>query len=533
MRGANGNRETRCDVDAAGAAGSGLRAALARDVVAAAMSDALASARSCLAAGDAKRAAALLGPLAEATHAGRDVLMLYGYALMGLGRRDAAEAAFRRCVEADTGDRDASLRLAAVLADNDKPVAAEAIARADIAAHGRSPAAAFVLGRALLGQARFDAAEAEFRDVVRSNPQHQVAQANLMELVWTRTGDVRAAARSLDALLLARPALVWPRLVKARLLVSAGRAREASSVLEAGLAVNQADASLLVAAASIALEFDADLALKFALQAARVAPDTRAARMSLGNAWLATGQAGSALDLADGLLRAHPADGEALALRADALRLAGDACCRELLDYGHFVRAETIAVPDGWPDLAAYLSDLAGDLDSLHADRKHPVGNSLRGGSQVQLTPVRSSSAAIRAFPRAVDGSIRRYIRALGTGLDPMRARSTGRYAFNGMWSVRLRPNGFHVTHYHPKGWISSACYLRLPRAVAAHRGEGWLKFGEPAFATRPALPPEYFVKPEPGLLVLFPAYMWHGTVPFSGDAAESRLTIAFDVVPG
>ena len=36
--------------------------------------------------------------------------------------------------------------------------------------------------------------------------------------------------------------------------------------------------------------------------------------------------------------------------------------------------------------------------------------------------------------------------------------------------------------------------------------------------------------KPEPGMLVLFPSYMWHGTIPFvTGD---SRLTIAFDIVP-
>ncbi|MEO8925573.1 MAG: putative 2OG-Fe(II) oxygenase [Caulobacteraceae bacterium] len=47
---------------------------------------------------------------------------------------------------------------------------------------------------------------------------------------------------------------------------------------------------------------------------------------------------------------------------------------------------------------------------------------------------------------------------------------------------------------------------------------------------TQPPLPPEHFVKPEPGLLVLFPSYMWHGTVQFSGD--QPRLTIAFDVAP-
>jgi hypothetical protein len=37
-------------------------------------------------------------------------------------------------------------------------------------------------------------------------------------------------------------------------------------------------------------------------------------------------------------------------------------------------------------------------------------------------------------------------------------------------------------------------------------------------------------IKPIPGTLVLFPSYMWHGTVPFHAPA--SRTTIAFDAVP-
>jgi hypothetical protein len=47
---------------------------------------------------------------------------------------------------------------------------------------------------------------------------------------------------------------------------------------------------------------------------------------------------------------------------------------------------------------------------------------------------------------------------------------------------------------------------------------------------TQPVLAAEHAIKPEPGRLVLFPSYMWHGTAPFSGDA--ERLTIAFDLLP-
>jgi hypothetical protein len=37
-------------------------------------------------------------------------------------------------------------------------------------------------------------------------------------------------------------------------------------------------------------------------------------------------------------------------------------------------------------------------------------------------------------------------------------------------------------------------------------------------------------VRPEVGTLVLFPSYMWHGTVPFTSQ--QPRLTVAFDLLP-
>jgi hypothetical protein len=57
---------------------------------------------------------------------------------------------------------------------------------------------------------------------------------------------------------------------------------------------------------------------------------------------------------------------------------------------------------------------------------------------------------------------------------------------------------------------------------------QGWIKFGEPSFPMRDTL--RRAVQPVPGRLVLFPSYMWHGTIPF--HAATARTTIAFDAIP-
>lgn len=492
-----------------------------------------ASARTWLTSGQEKLALATLVPLAESRYANGTLLMLYGHALAASGRKAEAESIFRRWVKQEPGSRDAALMLAAALADTGRAPEAESVVRAEIARSGASPQAAFVLARSLLEQARFDEAESEFRQVVHAQPGHQTAQANLMEVVWMRTGDVREASRALDRALRAQPHLLGLRLTKARLLISARLPHEALAEIDAGLAIAARDPVLLAAATTIALDFDGARALEYARRLHAISPQDRAAQVALGNASLATGRAHEALAIAESLHRSDPADGQALAMRADALRMLGDDRYRELLDYTHFVRAGSIDVPAGWADLTTYLADLVRDLERSHTLTAHPIGNSLREGTQVQLAPQESRFASIRAFPQAIDGPIRRYIEAIGHGPDPMRSRNSGGYRLAGMWSVRLRPHGFHVNHYHPQGWISSACYLDIPPAVAKQGGEGWLKFAEPAFPTTPKLEPEYVLKPEPGLLALFPSYMWHGTVPFSGAADERRLTIAFDVLPG
>lgn len=489
-------------------------------------------ARTWLTFGQIQLAVDALSPLAASRHAGGLVLMLYGHALMATGRREEAEAVFRGWLEKEPHNNDAALRLAAVLADTGKSAEAESLVRAAVGRHGATPESAFVLGRALLGLARFGEAEEQFRHVVHARPDHQAAHANLMELVWMRSGDIREASRALDRALRSEPHLVGLRVTKSRLLLSAGMQAEALAELDAGLAMAPRDATLLTSATTVALELDGDRALGYAKRLREGAPRDRAARVAMGNAYLAAGDASAALTIAEALHRSDPGDGQALAMTADAQRMLGDQRYRELLDYRHLVRAGSIDVPPGWASLDAYLADLTADLERVHVLHAHPVGNSLREGSQIPLVPENSPFASVRAFPQAIDGSIHRYMQAIGTGSDPMRKRNTGRYRISGMWSVRLRPHGFHVNHYHPEGWISSACYLHLPRAVERTGGEGWLKFGEPAFPTRPLLKPEFFIKPSPGLLVLFPSYMWHGTVPFAGAPEDTRVTIAFDVVP-
>lgn len=461
------------------------------------------------------------------------LLLLRAHALSAAGERQAAIAAFRQAAAAAPADINAQLGLAAALTDSGDHNAAETGVRRTLTQGHDSAEARFVLARALLGQRRFEDAETELRHAIRLRPDYVEAHINLVETLWMRTGDAGAVAADIDASLRKVPGNTPLRVLKAKLLEASGDPAAALDVLDSAIAASVNDPALYLAAAQTAVKCDAARALAYAGQARELVADSPLTLSTYGNALLATGRAAEAEALATQLLDKDPVDGLALALRATAWRMLGDPRYPSLYDYDHFVRPDTIDTPDGWADLESYLTDLAGSLLQLHTLRTHPIGQSLRHGTQVDLSVDHAGAPAIRAFAQAIDGPIRRYMDALSDGTDPFRRRNTHRYKLTGMWSVRLRSSGYHFNHYHPDGWLSSACYIQLPPGLGVHDGEGWLEFGEPAFPTTPPLPAEYFVRPEPGLLVLFPAWFWHGTVPFRAAPDAGRLTIAFDVVPG
>ena len=61
-------------------------------------------------------------------------------------------------------------------------------------------------------------------------------------------------------------------------------------------------------------------------------------------------------------------------------------------------------------------------------------------------------------------------------------------------------------------------------------RKEGWFTLGDPPFDVPWNDKVRRYIQPREGMLVLFPSYFYHATVPFEGSHA--RTTIAFDVAP-
>lgn len=454
---------------------------------------------------------------------------LQAQALTAAGRADEAVALHRRIVATHPSSGVALHNLAAALGDAGRWAEAERPARDAIARGVQAAETWLVLGRALQAQGRLDEAEGALLASVRRKPLTD-AHHDLAQLRWMRGGDIGAAFVELDAALAARPGALDLIGVKAHALSEAGDGPAALALLKAAAAAHPADAGLLAALSQTALaQRDSALAMRSAERALTLAPSLDAASSALVEALMALGQADRAEPIAAALVRNAPQNQYWRALQASVWRALGDPRYLQLYDYDGLLCVTEIDTPPGWPSRDAYIADLRTALLDGHHFSAPPFGQSLREGALIHHVH-RLPHPAAQALPQALDGPVRRYIARLGRGDDPLRARAgADAYAFQNIWSVRMSGGARHVSHVHPHAWISSALYVEAPSAVARGR-QGWISFGEPGIRTDPAQPAERHVQPRPGRLLLFPSYLWHGTLPYAGE--ETRLTVAFDIVP-
>jgi len=483
--------------------------------------------------GRVSEALAISTRLAAAAGAGHDALVLQSAALKLAQRHEEALAVDRRAAAAFPGSGTAWHNLAATLGELGRgQEALEALANG-FAIGLDSPLSWQVKARAHVACGETVAAEAAYREAARRAPNLPTIAAERADFLWMARGDLASALAALDQAFHAGAPPAPLLLVKAKLLASAGDAEQAADLLDRAAGHLPDDLQLVLAAAQAALEAGrfAD-AERHARRGEALAPDSVAALVQSTIVGLALGRTDSAQLSMGRALGLAPLDQSVLAWAATASRAAGDPLYRELCDYETMVGVYELQPPPGWATQADFLRDLGSALDRHHVMAEHPSAQSLRHGTQTTYRLSGSRDPAIQAFFKAIDAPVREHLAKLGAGADPLRRRNTGDYNIVGAWSVRLRPGGFHLDHMHHEGWISSAFYVETPDEALEREGkEGWLRLGQPPFRTVPELPAERLVRPRPGRLVLFPSYMWHGTMPF--HTQERRTTIAFDLLPG
>jgi len=87
-------------------------------------------------------------------------------------------------------------------------------------------------------------------------------------------------------------------------------------------------------------------------------------------------------------------------------------------------------------------------------------------------------------------------------------------------WGVILNRGGYQKKHTHTDAEVSGVVYLKVPKEDEEKAESGCLMFS--GYRKK-------IVKPKPGMIVIFPSYLPHETIPYDQDS--ERICIAFNVM--
>jgi uncharacterized protein (TIGR02466 family) len=461
-----------------------------------------------------------------------------GVIVRSLGRLEEAAGWFEKAVVSRPNYEEAHFNLGLVhqelgracRAQGDFSGALAHLERAEIQAP-RLPDLAYNKGDVLQHLGRREAAIAAFRQAVTEDPLDLHAHRALNQLIFSLARDDEFL-RSYDEAF-SRTADPRLHIAKASALLIADRVEEAFQGFESVIMRSPEDVDArygLASAHARRKEFPSAIG-EFRKAMARRPQDPHI-RHGLISALLQAGDPVTAARMAEERLRESPWDQTALAQLGLAWRIRGDGREAELHGFEELIGVFELEPPEGYSDMAAFNRDLDASLDPLHPHAREFLDQSLRQGTQTFGDLFRERHELVGRLQRQIHQAVSRYLSELRTDArHPFLSRKRERFEFAGSWSSRLRDCGFHINHIHPQGWISSCYYVGVPSATEdATAQQGWLKFGEPPYELNLKAPIRRTLQPKPGRLVLFPSYLWHGTIPFQGE--QTRTTIAFDVVP-
>ncbi len=488
-----------------------------------------------------------------------------GALLHRTGRLDDAEKSFRQLLKLTPANAHADLALAAILVDAGRPAEAETASRKGLSAaaeprlkaqlylqlaqalrrqrkDGEALAAldsAETLDAALPGLARhraetfqnlgrFDDAAAIFEKEIARAPGDPGLHHDYNALLY-QLGRSADFLKSYDGVPQTRELLLG----KAFLLAREMRHAEAHDIYEGLKARDPGDRLAAIGAAQVMTamgRYTEALAL-FESVLARHGSDAKLLSIAAEPALLSGDPQKAAWLCEQGLARA-PHNASCLAMLSTASRMLEDGRDELLNGYDSLVRIFDLDPPEGFSSMESFNAELNASLDRLHPGTREFIDQSLRGGTQTPGHLFPAGLPLVTKLKQRIDETVARFIAELGEdAAHPFLSRRGNGFRYAGSWSSRLQDCGFHVNHIHPDGWISSCYYVSVPEAVKDETAmQGWIKFGEPPFDVVLKQPIRRTIQPAPGRLVLFPSYLWHGTVPFHDRAA--RTTIAFDVVP-
>ncbi|MEA3061588.1 MAG: hypothetical protein QOJ94_1369 [Sphingomonadales bacterium] len=264
----------------------------------------------------------------------------------------------------------------------------------------------------------------------------------------------------------------------------------------------------------------------------RADPDHREACRSLCKIVREAGRTAEALAICEDLAARGVRHAQLLYEWGIALALNGERDrARAILTDPERVTMQSLPVPDGFPDLAAFNQALAEELlSNPHRLSALPANQANRGSSRIHSLFAGANPDLVRLLLRAIKTLVAAYPGAT-SGFDPW-AEARPTCAHLRTWGLLQRDADFEEWHLHPGGWLSGVYYVRVPDAVSAEgAGPGCIEFGPPGAIVRamPDFLPVTRFQPREGMVLLAPSHYRHRTIASRVD--EDRISVAFDVV--
>ncbi len=429
-----------------------------------------------------------------------DVWVALGDARLAGGRFEAAAEAYRQSLALNPDSPELEARLGAALQSGGRVEEAAACYQAALKRSPQSALLHYNLGTALKALHRFDQAVTEYREAVRLAPDNAELKGRLGNLL-VETSRFDQAIEPLSDALNALP-------------------REAQGFVCHLLAyahkkLGQGEASVAAAKRLVALTGGAVPAL-----------------VHLSAAYLTSGEPERALEVCERGLERKPASRQFLSDKALALSALGrDEEASRLYDFDRLLKVSRVDAPPGFNSVDRFNAALMTHI------RNHPTldfsGISLschQGATSDELLvepkgPVAALEQAIQRAAEAFRTELAQ--ESAQPWIDDLPDQESLELS---AWVTRLRSQGYQHGHIHPSAWISGVYYVSLPPEVRQEKNDdsGWIEFGRaPYYYAIDNAQNVRAVQPEEGMLVLFPSYFYHRTVPFDSD--KERVTIAFD----
>lgn len=351
-------------------------------------------------------------------------------------------------------------------------------------------------------------------------------QSALAELRWA-AGDAGAYTAHLAAAAAAHPApevyLEW-----AALLAGTDRHGEAAEVLARARALWTRERRLTLALAVALGEAGEAAAADAILAEGDIGTPSPEWSLARARNDLRLGRVDAAAAALETLASADPGAVAAWSLLDLCWRLTGDA--RHGWLHGQPGLVRELAVPLD----ADRFEAIADTLEKLHHAAAMPLAQSVKGGTQTRGALFARVEPELAELKHALVAALEDYRAGLPPRDErhPLLGHRDAEWHIAESWSVRFSQSGRHAAHVHPRGLLSSACYIVVPPEVDDAAGPGWLELGTPPEGLAPGLGALHEIKPRVGHCALFPSTLFHGT---RAIATGQRMTVAFDVttLPG